>query len=205
MTDRYAIVPISDGPPPAEAIAIGGLDEIMQFLPQTIAYQELESRALCLVDQLDQRERALSEGVQVLTESVGKFMDTCGRLVDGEEEHEAEQIRLDEEEKARAEAAELKAYLTEHPEPGTSNDTHRPTGDLHSLDPVDQEHFDAEAETDAGGVPMSYGKLPESYIKGEEAEEPGIGGASYPEPDPGDLGKAKDPKQVAQPTAVSFW
>jgi hypothetical protein len=34
---RYAIVEIPDGLPPPEAIAIGGLDEIMQFLPQTVA------------------------------------------------------------------------------------------------------------------------------------------------------------------------
>jgi hypothetical protein len=208
MPQRFAIVPIPDGPPPPEAIVVGGLDEIMQFLPQTVAYQELEQRALGLVDQLDKRERALSDSARVLTESVGKFMDTCGRLVDGEEERAAEQVRLDEEEKARAEAAELRDWLDTHPEPGSRTAEPDDTGgELHSHGPVDRERYDPEAETDAGGVPLSYGALPESYIKresSEDLEEPGIGGASNPEPDPADLDKPQPPKQVS-PAAVSLW
>jgi hypothetical protein len=211
MTNRFAIVPCPDGSPlPAEAIMIGDLDEVMQFLPQTVAYQELESRALGLVDQLDQRERTLSDGVQALTESVGKFMDACGRLVDGEEEREAEQIRLDEEEKARAEAAEIEAYLAAHPEPASlSDESPHAGGELHPHAPVDKEHLDPEgSEADAGGVALSYPRVPESYIRGEEAEdleESGIGGASYPEPDLEDLGGSKDPKVVPQPISTSFW
>jgi hypothetical protein len=207
MTDRYAIVPIPDGPPPPEAIVVGGLDEIMQFLPQTVAYHELESRALGLVDQLTQREQAFSDGVRALTPAIDRFMDACSKLVDGEEAQAAEQRREDAEDKARAEAAQLRDWLDAHPEPGASIDnTHQPGGELHALEPPDKEHLDPEGEDDAGGVPLSYGNLPSSYIKGEaEDEPPGIGGATYPEPDPEDLGGPQDPKQVPQPTTVSLW
>jgi hypothetical protein len=86
MTGRFAIIELPDnGPLPAEAIVVGGLDEIMQFLPQTVAYQELESRALGLVDQLTKREQAFNDGLATLAPSIGHFMDVCGRLVDGEE------------------------------------------------------------------------------------------------------------------------
>jgi hypothetical protein len=52
------------------------------------------------------------------------------------------------------------------------------------------EHPEPGAETDDTHHPL---------------EEPGIGGASYPEPDPEDLGGPKDPKHVPQPVAVSLW
>ena len=135
----FAIIPL-DGPPPAEAIVIGGLDEIMQFLPQTVAHQELESRALGLVDQLTKREQAFNDGLAALAPSIGRFMDMCERLVAGEEALRAEQIRLDEEAAARAEQEQILQYLETHPEPASlSDDTHHPGGELHSLDPVDKE------------------------------------------------------------------
>jgi hypothetical protein len=147
--------------------------------------------------------RLLEAHLMDMTEALTVRQDKQRRL---DAKRKADQERQAAEDAARAEQEQILEYLETHPEPGAStDDTHQPGGELHSLDPVDKEHLDPEAETDAGGVPMSYGKLPESYIKGEEAEEPGIGGASYPEPDPADLGKAKDPKQVSQPIAVSFW
>jgi hypothetical protein len=195
MTDRYAIVPFN-GPPPLEAIVIGDLDAVLRYLPQTVAAEELEQRALGLADRLTVREQAFSDGVRVLTQSVGKFMDACGRLVDGEEERAAEQVRLDEEEKARAEQAEIEAYLAQNPEPGgaLSDDTHQPSGELHALDPPDREHLGGGVEED------EQGDLPNELKKG--APSP-IG--SMFEPDPEDLGGPPDPRQVSQPVSASFW
>jgi hypothetical protein len=191
MTDRYAIVPFN-GPPPPEAIVIGDLDAVLRYLPQTVAAEELEQRALGLADRLTVRERALSDGVRVLTQSVGKFMDACGRLVDDEEAREAEQVRLDEEEKARAEAAELREWLAANPEPAAlTDDTHQPSGDLHSLEPVDKERFGAEDD---------QGTLPRELERGAPAP---IG--SMFEPDPKDLGEPPNPKQVPQPISASLW
>jgi hypothetical protein len=206
---RFVIIPCPDGAPvPPEAIIVGDLDEVMQFLPQTVAYQELEQRALGLVDQLDQRERAFNDGVRVLSQSVVKFMDSCGRLVDGEEEREAEQVRQDEEEKARAEAVKLRDWFDAHPEPGATPTAEPDDGELEIHQAPDKERYGApEVEEDAGGVPLSYGALPESYIKRESSEdlEPGIGGASDPVPNIKDLGKPQDPRQVSQPISASFW
>jgi hypothetical protein len=186
----FAIIPF-DGPPPPEAIVIGDLDAVLRYLPQTVAAEELEQRALGLADRLAVRERTFSAGVQVLTESIGKFMEACGRLVDGEEERAAEQIRLDEEEKARAEAAELRDWLAANPEPAALADDHQPGGELHSLEPVDKERFGAEDD---------QGTLPRELERGAPAPS-----GSYTEPDPEDLGEANDPKQVPQPISASFW
>jgi hypothetical protein len=208
MTGRFAIIPIPDGPAPPEAIVVGDLDAVLRYLPQTVAAEELEARALGLVDQLDRRERALSDGARALTQSVGKFMDACGRLVDGEEEREAEQIRQDEEEKARAEAAEIETYLAEHPEPSTEPKAMPDDGELEIHEPSDKERYGGlEIEEDAGGVPLSYGNVPETYVRREAAEglgEPGIGGASYPEPDPEDLSGPPKEKQVPQRFRLRF-
>jgi hypothetical protein len=192
MTNRYAIVPFN-GPPPPEAIVIGDLDAVLRYLPQTVAAEELEQRALDLADRLTARERALSAGVQVLTESIGKFMDACGRLVDGEEARAAEQVRLDEEEKACAEAAGLRAWLTAHPEPAAlTDDTHQPSGELHSLEPVDKERFGVEDDQCA---------LPRELEKGVPAPS-----GSYTEPDHDEeLGGPPNPKQVSQPISASLW
>jgi hypothetical protein len=223
MIDRYAIVPIPDGAPPAEAIAIGGLDEIMQFLPQTVAYQELEQRALSLVDQLSRREQTFTDGVQVLTESVGKFMDACGRLVDGGEEREAEQIRLDEEEKARAEAARVAAIAEElapivGPE-GEQTLAAPDDGELEIKNKVDPARFGPNEREDAEPVkpalsyptvPTSYGNTPESYVKRKDTDPlpfdpdaPGAVDIPPPGPEPGSR-LYEGPPQVAQPTSVSW-
>jgi hypothetical protein len=39
---RYAIVPLPAGPAPAEAIVVGGLDDVMSYLPQTVAREKRE-------------------------------------------------------------------------------------------------------------------------------------------------------------------
>jgi hypothetical protein len=123
MTE-YGLISIPGAGPAREAllrevIAYGGSEEMPR------KFFDCEQVARDLVDQLnqlDKRERAFSDGVRVFSQSVAKFMDACGRLVDGEEEREAEQVRLDEEEKARAEAAELRDWLAANPEPSASTD-----------------------------------------------------------------------------------
>jgi hypothetical protein len=196
MTE-YGLISIPGAGPAREAllrevIAYGGSEEMLR------KFFDCEQIARDLVDQLDQldkRERAFSDGVRVFSQSVAKFMDACGRLVDGEEEREAEQVRQDEEEKARTEAKELERWLAEHPEPGAStDDTHQPSGELHSLDPVDKEHLDPEGSED------DQGALPNELQKGAPPSS-----GTYVEPEPSKLGGPQDPKQVPQPVSSSFW
>jgi hypothetical protein len=120
----------------------------------------------------------------------------------------ADKARLDAEAEARAEQEEILEYLETHPEPGAERSTSTDDGELETHPAPGKERYGVpEVEEDAGGIPMSYGPNPESYIRGgDELEEPGIGGATDPEPDPEDLGKPRDtPKQVAQPVSASFW
>jgi hypothetical protein len=185
-----------------EVIAYGGSEEMLrkffdcEEVAQSLALQQQQTAAVA--------SRITDLGVHLMdqVEALTVRADKQRRL---DAKRRADQERRAQEEAARAEAAEIRNYLNEHPEPGTStDDTHHPGGELHSLDPVDKEHLDPE--DDAGGVPLSYGNVPSSYVSREaEDEPPGIGGASEPELDPEDLGGPKDPKQVPQPVSASFW
>jgi hypothetical protein len=39
---RYCILPLGAGPAPAEALVVGGFDDVMSYLPQTTAREERE-------------------------------------------------------------------------------------------------------------------------------------------------------------------
>jgi hypothetical protein len=210
MTD-YALVPLPANGPTREAllreaIAYGGGDELLrkffacEATAQSLQQQQAQTAAVA------NRVADIGTHLMDMTEDLVVRADRQRRL---DAKRKADQERCAAEAKARAEQEEILEYLETHPEPGgaSTDDTHHPGGELHGLDPVDKEHLDPEVETDAGGVPLSYGALPESYIKRESSEdlEPGIGGASHPEPDPEDLGGPQDPKQVPQPVSASFW
>jgi hypothetical protein len=136
MTDRYAIVPFNGSPPP-EAIVVGDLDAVMRYLPQTVAAEELEQRALDLAARVEAREQALTDGLRKLAPSVSHFMDVCSRLVDDAEAQRAEQVRQDAEAEARKAQAHVQAYLDQQSDPG---------GELRALGPVDKEKYDPEAD-----------------------------------------------------------
>jgi hypothetical protein len=46
--DRFAIVLIAPGPAAPEALVIGNMEQVMEFIPQSVAREEAEQR---LVDQ----------------------------------------------------------------------------------------------------------------------------------------------------------
>ena len=218
MTD-YALVPLPANGPTREAllreaIAYGGGDELLRkfFACEATAQslQQQQAQTAEVANRVTDIGMHLMDQVEALTVRADKQ-----RRLDAK--RKADQERRAQEETACTEAAELRDWLAANPELGdvplgdpcaSTDDTHHPSGELHGLDPVDKEHLDLEAETDAGGVPLSYGVLPESYIKresSEDLEEPGIGGATDPAPDPEDLGGPQDPKQVPQPVSASFW
>jgi len=56
------------------------------------------------------------------------------------------------------------------------DDTHQPGGELHSIAAKEEEQLPEpplETEPDAGGVPLSYGNVPTSYIKGAPKDQAG--------------------------------
>jgi hypothetical protein len=168
------------------------MDELMRGLMGSIALEEAER-------QLANQQVQTAEVANRVAEIGAHFMDQVEALTVRADKQrrldakrKADQERHAQEDAARKEAAQLRDYLETHPEPGASTDaTHHPTGDLHAVDPV--EHQDLE-ESDAEG------DLPTELQKGA----PPLSG-NYVEPDPGDLGGPKDPKQVPQPVAVSLW
>jgi hypothetical protein len=210
MSDLYAIVLLPE-PGPAreallrEAIAYGGGDELLrQFFSTEAAGRDLVDRQRQTAE-VGNRIADIGMHLMDMTEALTVRADKQRRL---DARRKADQERRAQEDAARAEAAELRGWLAEHPEPGAEPAASTDDGELEVKRPPDQERFNPAAETDAGGVPLSYGVLPETYVKRESSEdldEPGIGGASHPEPDPEDLGGPQDPKQVPQPVSASFW
>ena len=85
--------------------------------------------------------------------------------------------------------AELEEPISEPPSssPAVADETHQPGGELHALtavqdpEPLDLDKPDAselpapplDIETDAGGVPLSYGNVPTSYIRGGPKDQAG--------------------------------
>ena len=197
MTDDpalFAIVPLPELGPARDAllrdaIAFGGSDELLR---KFFACEEVERD---LANQQAQTAEAASRIAEVgahlmdMTEALTVRADKQRRL---DAKRKADQERQAQEQAARQEATQLRDYLATNPEPRADITTFHPSGDLHSVDPV--EHQDLEED--------SEGDLPTELLK-DTPPPSGI----YVEPDPKskDLGGPKDPKQVPQPVAVSFW
>jgi hypothetical protein len=196
-----------------EAIAYGGSDEMLR---KFFACEAVER-------DLANQQQQTAETANRVADIGTHFMDQLEALTVRQDKQrrldakrKADQERQAAENAARAEAAAIRDYLATHPESGASADESPVAGgELHPHAPIDKEHLDPEAETDAEGVPLSYPPIPTSYIRGTrdqtgdlpegvERRSPAPLG-SDPVYDPAELGRAKDPKQVPQPTAVSLW
>ena len=212
MTERYAIIPLGDGQPPPDALVIGTLSDVTTYIPQSVERKELE-QILEEITQTHDHAKQLAAYEQNFKSKVQAFNDKCAERL---EALDARQHRLDAKRakrKAREEQEHIQSYLDGLPDDTDDLGVHRPTGDLHTLSPPDKGHWDPEAD-DAGGVPLSYGNVPTSYIKGKRDEvgdlpsdiERGTPAplGNYPVYNPAELGRAQDPKQVAQPVSIGL-
>jgi hypothetical protein len=230
MTDRFAIVVVPDGQPlPPEAIVIGPLSEVLEYIRGTPAREEAEQRQAA-------REQQVTEVANRIADVGTCLLDQIEALATQKEEQarldakqKADKARRDAEEAACTEAATIREYLEANPEPGSAvgepaalgDESPQAGGELHPHAPVDKERFDpvgenSEMETDAGGVPLSYPPIPESYIRGKRDQTGDLPGGverrspaplgSDPVYDPAELAHPEGRKhQVPQPTAVSLW
>ena len=214
MAERFAIIPLDDSTPaPADAIVVGSLADVTQFLPQSVSRQELEE-ILEQASEARDHARQIAEYEANFTSKVQKFSDRCAERLAA---LDARQLRLDAERKkrkAREQQVQIQSYLDALPDDADDLGVHRPTGDLHTLSPPDKAHL--MPEDDAGGVPLSYGNVPMSYIRGKRDEvgdlpkeiergtPPAFG--NYPTYDPAELAypKARNAKQVPQPVSISL-
>jgi hypothetical protein len=186
MTDRFAIVPILDGQPvPPEAIVIGPLSEVMEYISQSIAREAAEQR-------LADRELQTAEAANRVVDVGAHLMDQVEALaaqkeaeVRADRKRRADKARRDAENAAREREAQAQAYLDQQ---GSDQPTPH-GGELSSLGPVEHERY----------APYDQGDLPRELVAKVPAD-PG----NYVEPDPEELGGPLDPHQIAQPISVSL-
>jgi len=190
----------------AEAMLIGttgGIQSVYDSIRADATTQEARANA-------DKAQHAL---LRRFFTTVGKFLDATDHMVSRVEAAEEER-RTDEEQQREfeAEPLELPPDLDrpqDLPPSKIEDEEFAPSGELHSIAPKEEEHLSElpepplEIESDAGKVPLSYGNVPLSYIKGapkdqagdlpEELEQ------SLPEPPPEPRGSV-----YPQPVSISL-
>jgi hypothetical protein len=164
---------------------------------------------------LENREQNIARLCEVFT----NFADHVVRLVEAEEQRQADARRRADEAAARAaeEASEEPIELPPGDPTVEDADIHEPTGDLHTIAaktveppgtpandeadlPSELPEPPLETEDDAEGVPLSYGKVPTSYVHAEDQVEFAI-------PEPGmttDARRKPRGSVLQQPAAISL-
>jgi hypothetical protein len=152
--DTFAIVPVTHGPAPDDAIVVGDLCEVMAYIPQSIArndaLEELE-KARFTADQIasmQQKTRAVQ--ATMLSDSVNHL---CARL-DSLLTRRDEQRRLDAEREEEEEQQRIQAELDALPDPDAPDPLgHQNTGDLHALPhKVEEDQTEFELPEPSGTV-----------------------------------------------------
>jgi len=148
----------------AEAMLIGttgGMQSVLQTVRDDAA--ELEKKAVAL----DAKRHAVLNTVNRLL----KFMSRVDQLTTRVEAleakrkaDEADQRKLDEEPLTLPPDFDRPQDLP--PSKIGDDETHTPGGELHDLPPKDEELPEPPLETEADKVPLSYGNVPMSYVKG---------------------------------------
>jgi hypothetical protein len=195
----------------ASALATGEMGAYSEYL-KSIRFDAVDAETkIALADEREQELQAREQAVRDVAASLSALMRRVDGLIAREER------RRDEERARRAEQAEpIELPPGAEPEPTTAqeDDTHVPGGELHDVPPKDPEQ-DLLAEppetNDAGGVPLSYGNVPTSYIRSRTEDRSGdlppgietrvpLDPGPYFEPDPAELAHPQEPP--AQPVAI---
>jgi hypothetical protein len=173
--------------PDGETIARGSMsavtEPILDSVPRSDAADLLidAARACGLIESIAEREDAVRAAqAQQLFDGIANIE----RRMDAFVERRAEIARQD----AEREQREIQKMLDALPDP---DDPTPHDGDLSALGPVDKERY--------GGSNDDQGDLPRELQEGV----PPLSG-NYIEPDPAELGRPQDPKQVPQPIAISL-
>src|SRR5262249_40470975 len=146
--------------------AMGYLAQIYKMVRNDAA--ELEKKTAAL----DAKKSAVLSTVNRLLRFMSRVDALTSRVEAMEAKHkadEAERQKFDEE----------PIELPPEPPSPIGDETHTPGGELHALAPKDQEPSSElpepplETEGDAGGVPLSYGNVPTSYVRGGPKDQAG--------------------------------
>jgi hypothetical protein len=197
---RYAIVPLQAGPAPPEALVVGGLDDVMSYLPQTVAREKREREADNLAMQALKTvaDANLRADAVIAHEREVKAREDAARAIMSDAIHRfAEDVlelghRVDAFEQRKI--ADAIATLPDSDDPeGRSKAEQQAEADNLPPAPLPPPHGDEqEVETVLERERGDQGDLPEKLQRGAPAP---LG--SYPT-----LGR--EPPQVPQPTAVSL-
>jgi hypothetical protein len=187
--DRYAIIPIPPGPPPDNAIMIGGpLSKIMENIPDTHArHDSIRAHQAARIDTMatEQKQKA-TRALQVA--AFCDSIDTLARRLDSlaarRKECRAAKARKDAEEEARR-VQEMLDALPDPDEDPNEPAFYPPSGHLH-----------AASLTNTGDD--NEGDLPQHLL---QATPPPPG--NYPVSNPVELSNLEKPK-YQQPAAVSL-
>jgi hypothetical protein len=152
LPDRFAIVPLARGPAPPEAIVIGSMNQVMEYIPQSRARDEAMAefeRARASADQIKQMQAATTKmQVAAFADAVDQFER---RLIAKEAEREA-QVRRDLEEAERKEAERVAAHMRSLPDADDPDtwEGQRPSGELTPIPPSHPEDKEQLAASDQG-------------------------------------------------------
>ena len=178
---------------------MGALAQVAAIVKNDAAALEEETAAL------DAKKSAVLSTVNRLLRFMSRVDALTSRVEAMEEKRKADEAAQRKfEEEPLTLPPDIHEYQTRTPPAEIGDEGHVPGGELHDLPPKDEELPEPpEVESDAGGVPLSYGNVPTSYVRGApkdqagdlpEALEQGL-----PEPPPEPRGSA-----VSQPVSISL-
>jgi hypothetical protein len=203
--------------PDDKEIFRGGLQDAWQVWPGTQAQRQAVEDMYRVEKHKQDAEAQLAKAQDQalkLTHLADELLTRCEAYVSNCEAREQEaRDREASEAEAKAEQEEqerlaaIAAALAPIPGPNGEEPLAAPDhGDLEANAPVDPEErgYPASEEDDEGPVPLTYGKLPLSYVKGESSTDPPpLAPPGEPKPEPGSRLYPARPG-IAQPTAISL-
>jgi hypothetical protein len=184
--------------PPAEAIVVGSLDDVMSYIPQSLSRQEAEGirdavgQALDYARQVQQHETSLKDQIQTFTD---RCLAPVGARIDAFEKQHAISAKRAEAERKRRDRQRVQAYIDGLP------------------DPEEPEPLLLPGKNDNGELTIHHKPDPVEHGYELDPDDPntwdddvGLEGsvATRPTPDPKDLGYPPPPRQVSQPVGVSL-
>jgi hypothetical protein len=151
--DRFAIIPLSHGPAPPDAIAVGSMSAVMEHLPDTIARQD----AITRLDKARMDAKQISRAQNVVRAlQVAAFCDSVDRFARRQDAfiaRKAERARADAAREAEEEAKRIQAELDALPDPDDPNPF---SGKSEKPEPS------LEIEGDDGDLPEALAKYSEA-------------------------------------------
>jgi len=157
----------------AEAMLIGttgGMQSVLQTIRNDAA--ELEKKTAAL----DAKKHAVLSTVNRLLRFMSRVDALTSRVEAFEAKRRADEAQQREFEEEPTLPPDIHEYQTRTPPAEIGDETHTPGGELHDLPPKDEElpePPEPETTLDAGKVPLSYGNVPMSYVKGAPKDQAG--------------------------------